>query len=409
MTRSTSVVVVGAGHSGLAVSSHLTMRSIDHVVFERGSVGNSWRTQRWDSLRLLTPNWMTRLPGHVYEGDDPHGFLSATEVVDLVATYARASAAPVRPDTAVTDVEPTEDGFEVRTSQGVWRADAVVSAIGITRPAVPALASALPETVASVTADRYRNPDDLPDAGVLVVGASASGVQLAQEIHRSGRPVTLATGEHVRVPRRYRGHDILWWLDATGLLDERWDEIDDIVRARNLPSMQLVGGEHTVDLNSLQADGVRLVGKFAAVRDGVAQFSGSLANVCALADLKLGRLLDTIDRWAGGAGERPEPTVVPASPLGIDLRSGEIASIVWATGIKPEFSWLDAHVFDHRGRLRHEGGLVDWPGLYAVGLPVLRRRRSSYIDGAARDAEELTTHLAGYLDSVAGRRTRRAS
>lgn len=409
MTRSTSVVVVGAGHSGLAVSSHLTTRSIDHVVLERAQVANSWCSQRWDSLRLLTPNWMTRLPGYAYAGGDPHGFLSATEVVDFVKGYAQASSAPVQPDTAVTGIAPTEDGFEVRTPQGVWRTDAVVSAVGITRPAVPTLASAVPEAVVSLTADRYRNPGDLPDAGVLVVGASASGVQLAQEIHGSGRPVTLATGEHVRVPRSYRGRDILWWLDATGVLDQRWDEVDDIVRARNLPSMQLVGGERTVDLNSLQADGVRIVGKLAAVRDGVAQFSGSLANVCALADLKLGRLLDTIDSWAGGAGERPEPTAVPASPLGIDLRSGEIASIVWATGIKPDFSWLDAPVFDHRGRLRHEGGIVDWPGLYAVGLPVLRRRRSSYIDGAARDAEELTTHLAGYLDDVAGRRTRRAS
>jgi putative flavoprotein involved in K+ transport len=406
---SPSVVVVGAGHSGLSVSHHLSARSIDHVVLERGEVGQSWRSQRWDSLRLLTPNWMTRLPGHVYAGDDPDGFLTAGEVVDLVTGYARASAAPVRAGTSVTAVRPVDDGFEVDTSEGVVRAVAVVSAVGITRAAVPALASALPEGLVSLTADRYRNPGDLPDGGVMVVGASASGVQLAQEIHRSGRPVTLAVGEHVRVPRRYRARDILWWLDACGVLDERWDEVDDIVRVRHLPSMQLAGGERTVDLNSLQADGVRLVGKLAAIRDGVAQFSGSLKNVCALADLKLGRLLDTFDAWDGGSGERPELTIVPASPLGLDLRGGEISSVVWATGIKPDFSWLDAPVFDHRGRLRHDGGVVDLPGLYALGLPVLRRRRSSYIDGAARDAEEITAHLAGHLDAVAARRSRRAS
>jgi putative flavoprotein involved in K+ transport len=213
--------------------------------------------------------------------------------------------------------------------------------------------------------------------------------------------VTVAVGEHVRVPRRYRGRDIFWWLDAAGVLDERAEEMDDLVRARHLPSMQLVGADRTVDLNSLQALGVRVVGRFAGIRDGQAQFSGSLRNVCALADLKLARLLDTIDAYAGGAGERPAPTAVATVPLGIDLRRGEIRSVVWATGIKANFSWVDVPVFDPRGRLKHQGGVTPWPGLYVIGLPLLRRRRSTFIDGAAADAAELAAHLAAHLNSLA--------
>jgi putative flavoprotein involved in K+ transport len=378
------------------MSRHLAAGSIDHVVLERGEVAHSWRTQRWDSLRLLTPNWMTRLPGWAYQGDDPDGYLSAPEVADLVAGYAAASAAPVVTGTTVTAVRPGGEGFEVDTDRGRWSARIVVLAAGTTRSLVPAVATRL-TGLFSIPALQYRNPDQMPAGGVLVVGASASGMQIAEELQHSGRNVTLAVGEHVRVPRTYRGQDILWWLDALGILDERWDDIDDVVRARHLPSLQLVGASRTLDLNALQASGVRLVGRFGGVRDGVAQFSGSLANVCALADLKLGRLLDTIDEHAGGRGERPEPTLVRKPPLGLSLSSGEIRSVVWATGFRPDFSWLDVPVFDHRGRLLHDGGVTRWPGLYVMGLPMLRRRRSTYIDGARCDAADLAVHLTGAL------------
>ncbi len=396
----TTVVVVGAGHCGLAMSRHLAQRSIDHVVLERGEVANSWLTQRWDSLRLLTPNWMTRLPGFSYAGDDPHGYLSAAEVAQLIGDYAAESSASVLTGITVTAVRPSEDGFVVATDAGVWAARAVVVAVGATVGVPHPLAEQLPHDVLSVSAIDYRNPSQLPDGGVLVVGASASGVQIADELHRSGRPVTVAVGEHVRVPRRYRGSDILWWLDAAGVLDERAEEMDDLVRARNLPSMQLVGADRTVDLNSLQAAGVRIVGRLGGIRDGQAQFSGSLRNVCALADLKLTRLLDAFDAYAGGAGERPDPTAVPAAPLGIDLRGGEIGSVVWATGIAADYSWLEAPVFDARGRLKHEGGVTPWPGLYVIGMPLLRRRRSTFIDGAAADAADLANHLSAHLDTL---------
>ena len=287
------------------------------------------------------------------------------------------------------------------TDDDLWRAPTVILAAGLTRRAIPAVAAALPPEVRSLHAIDYRNPDQLAEGGVLVVGPSSSGVQIAEEVHLSGRPVTLATGEHVRLPRRYRDRDILWWMDAVGILDERWDEVDDVLRARNLPSMQLVGGDRDIDLNHLQSLGIRLVGRLAGVQDGRAQLSGSLPNVIQLADLKLGRLLRTIDERAGGEGERFEPTKVPDAPLGLDLRSGEIRTVIWATGVEPDHSWLDLPVFDRRGRLKHDGGVVDWPGLYVTGLPVLRRRRSTFIDGAAADAADLTTHLADRLNALA--------
>jgi putative flavoprotein involved in K+ transport len=405
---STTTVVIGAGHSGLAMSRCLTDRAIDHVVLERGEVANSWRTQRWDSLRLLTPNWMTRLPGHRYDGADPDGYLTMPEVVELIEGYAKVVDAPVQAQTTVTAVRPAPEGFTVQTDRGPWQARTVVLASGAyTAAAVPAVGGGVPPGITQLAMDEYRRPSQLPDGGVLVVGAAASGIQIAEEVHRSGRPVTLAVGEHVRMPRTYRGRDILAWMDATGVLDERYDEIPDLLRARTLPSMQLVGSPEraTIDLNTLTERGVRLVGRLAGIRDGVAQFSGSLPNVCALADLKLGRLLDGIDDWAGANGDRPRPapTRVPdPPPLTLDLRRGEIRSIVWATGFRPDLSWLDVPVLDRKGRVRHDGGVTTWPGLYVLGWPFLRRRKSTFIDGAGADAADLADHLAAHL--ATGRR-----
>jgi len=381
-------------------------------VLERGEVANSWRRNRWDSLRLLTPNWQTRLPGCRYEGADPDGFMTAAEVIDFVSRFAAAAAAPVRTHTAVTSVRPRDGGYQVSTDNGDFRCRTVVLANGAcTVPNVPSLARAVPASVDCFTPFDYRNPDQLPAGGVLVVGASATGVQLADEIHRSGRPVTLSVGEHVRLPRTYRGRDVLWWMDVSGVWDQRYDEVDDLTRARRLPSPQLVGTPEriTLDLNALGRAGVEIVGRLAALRDGQALFSGGLRNQFALADLKMERLLDTFDEWARahardadvGPSERFEPTRVPSSSrLSLDLRSGEIRSIVWATGFRPDYRWLDVPVVDPKGQLRHDGGVVDAPGLYAMGLPVLRRRKSTFIHGAEDDARDLIEHLAGYLGKL---------
>ena len=405
----TTTVIIGAGHAGLAMSRCLSERSIDHVVLERGEVANSWKTERWDSLKLLTPNWQSRLPGYGYEGDDPDGYRNMPETIAFIERYAHVISAPVQAHTQVRSVRSGNGGYVVATNQGDWQCQTVVLATGACNiPNVPAVADALPETIATLTPAQYRNPGQIEEGGVLVVGASATGIQIAEEIHRSGRPVTLAVGEHIRAPRVYRGRDIEWWMDAAGVLDERYDAVDDINRVRNVPSLQLVGSleRRMIDLNSLTAIGVKLTGRLAGINDGKAQFSGSLRNQCAMSDLKMNRLLDTIDEWATDNGlddnvdspRRFAPTAVDASPpLGLDLTTGAIKTILWATGFRPDYSYLDVPVLDRKGRVRHDGGVVDAPGMVLMGIQFLRRRKSALIDGAGDDARDLSAHLASYL------------
>jgi putative flavoprotein involved in K+ transport len=406
--------VVGAGHTGLAISRVLTEHSIDHVVLERHEVANSWRRERWDSLRLLTPNWQSRLPGYPYRGKDPDGFMTMPEIAAHISGFAAATSAPVRTHTTVTSVMRIDGGYHVVTDKGEMRCRSVALASGSANiPYVPEVRQGAPERIESVTPFDYRNPERLPSGGVLVVGASATGVQLADEIQRSGRQVTLSVGEHVRLPRMYRGRDVLWWMETSGVWKQRYDEIDDIERARRLPSPQLIGTQEraTLDLNVLRAAGIEIVGRLATIRDGCALFSGGLANQFALADLKMQRLLDSFDAWARDSAldvevsppERFEATHAPVSPrLSLDLRRGEIRSIVWATGFRPDYRWLEVPVVNPKGELRHDGGVVrEAPGMYAIGLPVLRRRRSSFILGAEDDARDLVGHLARFLSDGA--------
>jgi len=409
----TTAVVIGAGQSGLAMSWWLAERSIDHVVLERGEVANTWRTERWDSLTLLTPNWQSRLPGHGYEGDKPDAYRTMAETIAFIERYATLLSPSLRTHCPVVSVRSASSGYEVVTEQGTWQCKAVVLATGAFNVAqVPKLAAEIPPDIAQLTTSQYRNPASLAPGGVMVVGAAASGAQIADEIQRSGRPVTLAVGEHVRGPRMYRGRDIQWWMDATGLNDERYDQVENLRRARALSSFQIAGyaDRRNIDLNALTSLGVALVGRLAGVRDGKAQFSGSLRHLCELADLKQNRLLTTIDEWAAANVEsdavepphRPEPTRVEASPpLGLDLRRAGIRTIVWATGFRPDYSWLDIPVLDAKGNVRHDGGVVtEAPGLYVMGLPFLRRRKSSLIDGAGDDARDLSAHLSSHLAAL---------
>jgi putative flavoprotein involved in K+ transport len=407
--RYATAIIIGAGQSGLAMSRHLNARSIDHVVIERGEVANSWRTERWDSLRLLTPNWQTRLPDHAYTGEDPDGFMTMAEVVSFLQRYAELSLAPIVSGTCVARVKQLDGGYEVETNGGPWRCRKLVIASGACNLAsVPSLSSKLPGRATSLSPMHYRNPGSLPDGGVMIVGASASGIQLAREIRAAGRRVVLAVGEHVRMPRTYRGRDIQWWMDVIGAMDVRYDAVEDVERARRLPSLQLIGTPErvTVDLNSLRKIGVELVGRLVDFREGNAHFSGSLANYCALADLKMNRLLASIDDWVNANGfakrfpqaERHEPTSVePDSTLSLDLISERIGTVIWATGYRPDYSWLDVPVLDRKGRIRHDGGVVAAPGMYVMGLPFMRRRKSSFIDGVGDDAADLAFHLSQNL------------
>ncbi len=404
----TTAVIVGAGHAGLAMSRRLTERSVDHVVLDRSDIADSWRTKRWPRLRLLTPNWMFELPGQPVGQLEPDGFLAATEVADLVSDYARRIDAPVHRHTTVRSAQHHAGGYEIRTDDVTWQAQALVVATGANEtPFVPDYAAGLPRSILQRTALDYRGADSLPDGGVLVVGASATGVQIAAELRRAGRPVTLAVGEHVRLPRIYRGRDIFWWLHSTGVLGQRFDEVDDLSRARRLPSPQLVGAANPVDLAALVGDGVRLVGRLAGVKDGDLQFSATLRNLCTLADLKMVRFLQRADEWAKASGlddelsqpSRPARTPTPDRlRLSMDLVAEHISTIVWATGFRPDYSWLNLPVLDRTGRLGHIGGVVtDAPGLYALGLPMLRTRASTYIYGAAADSAAISEHLLAQL------------
>ncbi len=409
-TRATDVIVIGGGQAGLALSHCLVERSVDHVVLETHAVASSWMRERWDSLRLLTPNWLSRLPGWTYRGDDPDGYMTAADVAAHIEAYARSFGAPVVSGSPVLGVTPVATGFRVTTDQDVWSARSVVLATGAcSTPHVPEIARDLPAHLDHVSPIGYRNPRQLGERPVLVVGASASGLQIADELARHGRQVTLAAGEHVRVPRTYRGMDIHWWMDAVGVLDERYDTVDDVSRVRRTPSLQLVGSpeRRDLDLNAVADLGVDVRGRLVAARGTRAQFSGSFASHCAAADLKMDRLLDRIDDYAEERGlddeleapMRPERTRRLPAPLDLDLRG--FGTVVWATGFRPAYPWLDPAMLDTRGRLAHDGGVFPTPGAYVLGLPFMRRRSSSFLDGVGRDATELMASLTVYLDHVA--------
>jgi putative flavoprotein involved in K+ transport len=403
--RTTDVVIIGADHAGLAMSHCLAARGIAHVVLERGRIAERWRSERWESLRLLTPNWMTRLPGWTYQGDDPDGFMPALAFARYLEAYAQAARIPVQPDTTVLSVRRTPAGYLVETSRSVLLTRAVVIATGhCDIPAIPAMAQQLPPSIQQITPATYRTPLTLPRGGVLVVGASATGVQLADEIQRSGRPVTLSVGRHTRLPRLYRDRDIWWWLNQSGLLDETFDTIADLERARRQPSFQLVGhpDRRTLDLGTLRHAGVRLVGRAVRVDGCRLRLLDDLAQTTGSAQRALERLLERFDSLAGAGAAPPEPGAarvirVEPAPTVLDLEREGIRTVVWATGYRRNYDWLRVPVLDDSQEIVHRGGITPMPGLYVLGLRLMRRRRSNFIDGVGLDAEVLAEHIAGHL------------
>jgi putative flavoprotein involved in K+ transport len=423
---SIETAIVGAGQSGLAVSALLTRAGRDHVVFDRGVAGNRWRTERWDSLRLLTPNWLSRLPGWSYDGDDSDGFMTANEVGRYLHSYARSIGAPIMTGCEVRDVTTHVDDpvhrFAVQTSHGVWHARHVVVAAGphanVRVPDAIADVSQGATTPVIVPSTEYRRPAALPPGGVLVVGASSSGVQIADELVRAGRDVVLAVGRHTRIPRRYRGMDIFWWLDRLGRLAATVDDVSPSHRTRPETSLQLAGAAagavRQVDLPALQAVGVRLVGRLVGLDRAVAHFDESLDTSIGAAEAAMGRLLDAVDAHIRAdrlsdemiAADRPRPFRALTPPRRLDLRAASIGTIVLATGLRPDHSWLHIPVVDAGGEIVQRRGATPVPGLWVAGQRFQHRRDATYIDGARHNARDVVTGILGAPTALPTRRER---
>jgi putative flavoprotein involved in K+ transport len=408
--RAVDTVVIGAGHAGLAVSHLLGRAGRDHVVIDRGRVAESWRTQRWDSLRLLTPRWMTRLPGWRYTGPGQEGFMPVAELVTHLERYAASSAAPLELGREVRRVSPDGDGYRVDTGEVSWRARHVVVATGPTgRAHVPAAVHGLSPDVQVLTSAAYRNPDQLPAGGVLVVGAAASGAQIADELARAGRRVVLAVGRHTRMPRRYRGMDVHWWLDQTGRLARTIDTVADPAAARREPSFQLSGREPRdprgvdVDLTTLQDVGVEVTGRLQAIDGHRVTFADDLAGTVRSVDAHVNRFLDVVDAYVEDHGltaevlpaDRPAPVRLAGVRTRLDLRAADIGSVVLATGFQPHHPWLEVPVAGPDGHIEQVRGATAAPGLYVVGQRFQHRRDSATIDGARHDAHAVVSHLVG--------------
>ena len=406
--RNPDVIIIGGGQSGLAMSRSLSARGINHVVFERGRIGERWHSERWHSLHLLTTTAQSTLPGLPHAGK-PDAFMHASTFAAYLGSYAEKIDAPVICGVEVTKVEAASRGYRVLTGAGQWQANAVVIATGACdTPFRPAMADGLASSIIQINPAHYREPEQLPEGGVLVAGASSTGVQLAEEIHASGRPVVLAVGSHTRVPRRYRGRDMYAQMEMAGILDDPADESGNLEAARRQPSLQLVGrpDNRDIDLGILSRQGIRLVGRFAAAESAMVAFSGDLERTTSESHQRMLRMLTRIDDFIKNHGLEEEaadpaarvPFLATSPPLTLDLRREGIRSVVWATGYVRRYPWLKVPVLNSRGEIIHRGGVTLSPGLYVLGLTFLRRRRSSFIDGCGLDADDLAPIVKAHLD-----------
>ncbi|GAB7524136.1 MSMEG_0569 family flavin-dependent oxidoreductase [Paraburkholderia sp. 2C] len=395
-----TVIVIGGGQAGLSISYYLKAAGIDHLVIEKATLAHTWRTQRWDTFCLVTPNWQCALPGHPYRGDDPHGFMKKDEIVAYLDGFIEKLAAPVLEHTEVKRVRRQPDGrYAVTTSNGDWTADHVVVASGgYHTPIVPRMAERLPPGIAQWQSSAYRNPHSLPDGAVLVVGSGQSGAQIAEDLHLAGRKVYLAVGEAPRCARFYRGRDVVDWLADMRYYDMPVEQHPLREGVRDNTNHYVTGrdGGRDIDLRRFAQEGMELYGRLDDLRDGCLQFAPNLIANLDSADDTYNRINASIDafidrqRIDAPAGEPYRPVWQPQHErTSLDLAASGITSVIWCIGFTPDFNWLDAPVFNGRGYPAHTRGITPQAGLYFIGLPWLHTWGSGRFSGIARDAEHV--------------------
>ena len=402
------VVIIGAGQAGLSASWQLTQHGIDHVVLEQHAPAHAWRSERWDTFCLVTPNWQCTLPGHPYAGSDPHGFMGRDDIVRYVEGYAASFDAPVRSGVQVLSVQSSgADGYLIRSSEGDIVARQVIVAIGgYHDPIIPACAATIDPEILQIHSSDYRNPQSMPDGAVLVVGTGQSGCQIAEDLHLAGRRVHLCVGEAPRVARRYRGKDVVEWLHLMGYYDIPVEDHPLREGVRDKTNHYVTGrdGGRDIDLRLRATEGMQLYGRLLDMQGSTVSFAPDLARNLDAADEVGESIKRSIDSWIARNGiEAPleHPYVPPWKPsaerLSLDCGSEGIASIVWCIGFRANFSWIDLPVFDERGSPRHRRGVTDQDGLYFLGLPWLHSWGSGRFSGIARDSEHVVTEIVQRL------------
>lgn len=399
MNLDVETLIIGGGQAGLAMSDMLSRRGRSHLVLERGRIAERWRSERWDGLRFQFPNWSVCLPDFPFPHSDGDGFATSAEIVNYLDAYASRINAPVRCGVTVTALRQNGSGmgYLAETSQGPLRARNVVIATGpYQRPVIPDLGFDGGGAF-QVHASAYRQPDQLPLGAVLIVGSGASGAQIAEELVRAGRRVYLSVGRHKRMPRRYRGRDLIWWLGAMGL-----DQTPVEARGSDatLPLITGAYGGHTIDFREFVSQGITLLGRLVSVRDGVLHFADDLAESIAYGDAAYDAFLDRVDSYVEQQGmklpiestarvKNPDPPCYRAPLRRLDIRHAGLSCVIWATGYRFEFSWIDLPVLDARGAPKHDRGVAPVPGIYFLGLPWLSKMNSSFLSGVADDAARL--------------------
>lgn len=406
MKQHYSVAIVGGGQAGLSISYCLKERGFDHIVFEKNKIGYSWRTKRWDSFCLVTPNWQCRLPGYPYPGSDPNGFMQKDDIVRYIESYAASFAPPVKEGVEVTRVRWSEDEgvFELTTSIGNYTADQVVVASGSYHlPKIPKIAERLPENIVQVHSSAYKNPESLPDKGVLVVGTGQSGCQIAEDLHLAGKQVHLCVGGAPRSPRRYRGKDVVDWLDQMGYYDLSIDEHPQKEKVRAKANHYVTGrdGGREIDLRQFALEGMRLYGRLKTIGSTQLEFQGDLRQNLDQADAVAESIKASIDGFIEKHQiEAPiEPPYTPVwqpetEVLTLDYEQANIGAVIWCTGYQSDFSWIEVPVFDGKGYPGHERGVTGVRGFYFLGLPWLYTWGSGRFSGIARDASYLADYIA---------------